>query len=81
MSAAHGSAANPSVLSDVFARVGGPGSLDVRANVMMEVSASHVILDNIWLWRADHAEPWEEGTPLGSIAAPVDCALFPNHHP
>ena len=51
-----GSEPDPSVLSDVFARVGGPGSLSVRANVMMEVAASNVILDNIWLWRADHAE-------------------------
>ena len=37
-----GSSENPSVLSDVFARVGGPGSTDVRADVMAEVSASHV---------------------------------------
>ena len=41
-----GSETDPSVLSDVFARVGGPGSLSVRANVMMEVAASNVILDN-----------------------------------
>jgi hypothetical protein len=51
-----GSASDPSVLSDVFCRVGGPGSLKVRASVMVHVAASHVILDNLWLWRADHAE-------------------------
>ena len=51
-----GSASNPSVLSDVFCRVGGPGSLKVRASVMVHVAASHVVLDNLWLWRADHAE-------------------------
>merc|ERR1719399_2217110 len=51
-----GSESDPSVLSDVFCRVGGPGSLTVRASVMVHVAASHVILDNLWLWRADHAE-------------------------
>ena len=51
-----GSETDPSVLSDVFARVGGPGSLKVRTSVMVHVAASHVILDNLWLWRADHAE-------------------------
>jgi len=58
-----GSSENPSVLSDVFARVGGPGSTDVRADVMAEVSASHVVLDNVWLWRADHSELAPGETP------------------
>mmetsp|Transcript_24013 Transcript_24013/g.72021 ORF Transcript_24013/g.72021 Transcript_24013/m.72021 type:complete len:635 (+) Transcript_24013:239-2143(+) len=51
-----GSAHDPSVLSDVFCRVGGPGSRKVRADVMVEVTADFVVLDNVWLWRADHAE-------------------------
>ena len=25
----------------------------VSASIMMEVNASHAILDNVWLWRAD----------------------------
>ena len=60
-----GSTRDPSVLSDVFCRVGGPGSLKVRADVMVEVQASHTILDNLWLWRADHAElaPGEQPRP------------------
>ena len=47
---------NPIVLSDVYARVGGPGvdpetglGEPVSASVMMEVNASHAILDNVWL--------------------------------
>ena len=55
-----GEAANPTLLADVFARVGGPGvdpetglGPSVSADVMMEVNASHVVLDNVWLWRAD----------------------------
>jgi hypothetical protein len=55
-----GSGSAPIVLTDVFARVGGP-DVDpesglgpaVSSNVMMEINASNVILDNVWLWRAD----------------------------
>ncbi|KAH8073936.1 hypothetical protein JL721_2488 [Aureococcus anophagefferens] len=43
------------VLSDVFARVGGPGSRAARADTMVRVAGAGVVLDNIWLWRADHA--------------------------
>jgi len=55
-----GDAANPALLADVFARVGGPDvdattgkGAAVSARVMMEINASHVVLDNVWLWRAD----------------------------
>lgn len=48
-----GDAANPILLADVFARVGGPGTDAVSASVMMEVNASNVVVDNVWLWRAD----------------------------
>lgn len=43
---------NPSVLNDVYFRVGGatPG----KATTSLEVNSSDVILDNIWAWRADH---------------------------
>ena len=49
-----GDAASPGVLSDVFARVGGPDLTPVQATSMIEVNSSHVIGDNLWLWRADH---------------------------
>ena len=74
-----GSESDPSVLSDVFCRVGGPGSLTVRTNVMMEVAASNVILDNIWLWRADHAElaPGEQPRPGEQyhLVVPGECTV------
>ena len=74
-----GAETDPSVLSDVFCRVGGPGSLDVRASVMVHVAASHVILDNIWLWRADHAElaPGEQPRPGEQyhLVVPGECAV------
>jgi len=53
-----GSASAPGVLSDVFARVGGPDGTDaarVAVDTMVHVRSGHVIGDNMWLWRADHA--------------------------
>ena len=48
------SAANPTVLHDVFFRIGGPHV--GRASLSLEVNSDDVILDNIWVWRADHGE-------------------------
>ncbi len=43
---------NPTLLHDVFCRVGGavPGSADA----CLIVNSNHVIIDHTWLWRADH---------------------------
>ena len=45
-------AANPTVLSDVFIRIG--GSIAGKATVSMEVNSDDVIGDHAWIWRADH---------------------------
>jgi len=45
-------AANPTVLSDVYFRIG--GAHVGRATVALDVNSNNVILDNIWSWRADH---------------------------
>jgi len=44
--------ANPTTLSDVYFRVGGPhiGKTDVA----LEVNSDHVLIDHTWVWRADH---------------------------
>jgi hypothetical protein len=47
-----GSADDPTVLHDVFFRIGGPHV--GKASVTLEVNSDHTILDNIWAWRADH---------------------------
>jgi hypothetical protein len=46
------SPADPTVIQDVFFRIGGaaPG----RATTSLAVNSSQVILDDIWAWRADH---------------------------
>jgi hypothetical protein len=45
-------ASDPTTLSDVFFRIGGPHI--GKATVSLEVNSDHVVLDDIWAWRADH---------------------------
>jgi len=57
------------ILSDVFARVGGPNNPhkeQARADIMVQVTGSGVVLDNSWFWRADHdivGEVYDENNP------------------
>jgi hypothetical protein len=48
----HGSPRNPTTLSDVYFRVGGPhiGKTDTA----LEVDSDDVLIDHTWVWRADH---------------------------
>jgi hypothetical protein len=46
--------ADPTLLADVFFRIGGPHV--GKATVALEVNSNHVVLDDIWAWRADHGE-------------------------
>jgi hypothetical protein len=55
-----GAAANPTTLSDVYFRVGGPHI--GKAHVSLEVNSDHVLIDHTWVWRADHGrEGFTEG--------------------
>jgi len=47
-----GRADDPTLVQDVFFRIG--GATAGLARTSLEVNSSHVILDNIWAWRADH---------------------------
>jgi hypothetical protein len=49
-SASH--ASDPTVLSDVFARIG--GATVGQATTTLQVNSNNVIGDDLWLWRADH---------------------------
>mmetsp|Transcript_11231 Transcript_11231/g.27942 ORF Transcript_11231/g.27942 Transcript_11231/m.27942 type:complete len:255 (+) Transcript_11231:230-994(+) len=52
-----GNASNPGVMTDIVARVGGPSKpAKAQADVMLRINSGHVVLDNSWLWRADHVE-------------------------
>jgi len=48
---------NPGILYDAFGRVGGtnnPAQFQVSTKEMVTINHAHVIIDNSWLWRADH---------------------------
>lgn len=51
-SATRAAAADPTTLSDVYVRVGGPHVGTVEQAVV--VNSDHVLIDNTWIWRADH---------------------------
>jgi hypothetical protein len=48
----HTDAGNPTTLSDVYFRVGGPHVGKVRT--ALEVNSDNVLIDHTWVWRADH---------------------------
>lgn len=58
--AASGQVARPTVLHDVFARAG--STVAGRTRCFVEVNRAGTILDNLWLWRADHGPGagWEK---------------------
>ncbi len=62
--------ADPTALQDVFFRVGGPHA--GRARVSLEVNSDHVLLDDIWAWRADH------GTGVGWTQNTADTGVVVN---
>jgi hypothetical protein len=43
---------NPTTLSDVYFRVGGPHV--GKADIALEVNSDEVLIDHTWVWRADH---------------------------
>ncbi|MFC3501590.1 adenylyl cyclase [Micromonospora krabiensis] len=56
----HSTPANPTTLSDVYFRVGGPHI--GRTNIALEVNSDHVLIDHTWVWRGDHGvEGFTEG--------------------
>ncbi|MDM4762846.1 hypothetical protein QT381_07480 [Galbitalea sp. SE-J8] len=63
-------ATNPTTLTDMFVRIGGPHA--GRASVSFEINSDHVILDDIWAWRADH------GTGVGWAQNTADTGVVVN---
>jgi hypothetical protein len=61
---------DPTTLHDVFFRIGGPHL--GKATVSLEVNSDHVILDDIWAWRADH------GSGVGWTKNTADTGLVVN---
>ena len=70
LAAGTGSASDPSLVQDVFFRIG--GATAGSATDSLVVNSSHVILDDIWAWRADH------GAGAGWTTNPADNGLTVN---
>ncbi len=47
---------NPTLLADLFFRVGGFKTTNVNVDVALEINSSDVIGDHFWIWRADHGQ-------------------------
>jgi hypothetical protein len=60
------SASDPTTLNDVFFRIG--GAHKGSANTSLEVNSNHVILDDIWAWRADHGNAGSVGWDVNTAA-------------
>lgn len=65
---------NPTVLFDVFARVG--GASQGKATISVRINSHDVIGDNLWIWRADHGE--EGAVTHGWTINPADYGLIVN---
>jgi hypothetical protein len=78
------SAANPTAVQDVFFRIGGPHV--GKATTSLVVKSDHVILDDIWAWRADHGEGvgWKVNTAETGVKITGDdvtaTGLFVEHY-
>ncbi|MBO0847087.1 MAG: hypothetical protein J2P22_16930, partial [Nocardioides sp.] len=79
-----GNAGDPTAIQDVFFRVGGPHV--GRAATSLEVNSNHVILDDIWAWRADHGSGvgWDQNTATNGVVVNGDhvdaTGLFVEHY-
>jgi hypothetical protein len=75
---------DPTALQDVFFRIGGPHA--GRARVSLEVNSDHVLLDDIWAWRADHGNGvgWTQNTADTGLVVNGDhvsaTGLFVEHY-
>lgn len=72
---------NPTLLSDVFFRVGGFVPAPVHVDCALEIGANHVIGDHFWIWRADHGVKgsvgWEINTcPVGLHVTGDDVTIY-----
>jgi hypothetical protein len=78
------SATDPTALQDVFFRIGGP--YVGKATVSLEVNSDHVVLDDIWAWRADHGNgvAWTSNTADTGLVVNGDhvtaTGLFVEHY-
>jgi hypothetical protein len=61
--------AAPTLLSDIFLRIGGYRQENVHAAIAALININDVIGDHFWVWRADHGEGvgWDKNTSKNGI--------------
>jgi Pectate lyase superfamily protein len=75
---------DPTALQDVFFRIGGPHA--GKATVSLQVNNDHVVLDDLWAWRADHGTGvgWTKNTAASGVVVNGDhvnaVGLFVEHY-
>jgi hypothetical protein len=75
---------NPTAIQDVFFRIGGPHV--GKATESLQVNSDHVVLDDIWAWRADHGSGvgWTLNTARNGVVVNGDdvtaTGLFVEHY-
>lgn len=77
--------ANPTLLSDLFFRIGGTTNELTKADIGLEINSDDVICDHFWIWRADHGTgvAWDGNVSTNGLIVNGDnvtCyALFDEH--
>lgn len=72
---------NPTLLADLFFRVGGFRPAPVHVDCALDIENNHVIGDHFWIWRADHGVKgsvgWEVNTaPVGLHVTGDDVTVY-----
>lgn len=74
---------NPTYLYDLYCRVGGAAA--GAASICLQIDSNNVIVDNTWLWRADHGEgaDWDDNPCANGLVVSGDnvtvYGLFAEH--
>lgn len=84
--APHSDPQNPTTLSDVYFRIGGPHV--GKADASLEVNSDNVLIDHTWVWRADHGTAgsfgWDVSTGRNGVIVNGDnvtaTGLFVEHY-
>ena len=72
-----GRATDPTMIQDVFFRVGGVGP--AKVTTALEINSSDVVVDDIWAWRADHGADvgWTSNTSdTGVLVNGADVTMY-----
>ena len=69
---------NPTILSDIFPRVGGPTETATAHN-MVVINQNNTIIDHMWAWRADHTESDRSGLGVDKAVCENGLVVMGDH--